>query len=237
MKKIVLLSSDTTHHRYFLNSLVKKKISLETIFFETKHLRAPFKTGPLFEKDEENFEKLKFFNDLSIESFLTKIIEVEKINDKVLTDRLKEIKPDFGIVFGTSRIHTEVINLFPDGLINVHRGVAQEYRGLDSDLWAIYHRDYNNLGVTIHKVDATLDTGNIVYQEKLQLCKGMRTEQIRYYTTVIATKLVINAILDYLNNDLKYFPQEKKGRYYSFMPLNLKRIVNKRFNDYCDKII
>ena len=48
---------------------------------------------------------------------------------------------------------------------------AQYYRGLDSDLWAIYHRDYKNIGVTIHMVDSELDTGEILYQENTPCIK------------------------------------------------------------------
>ena len=71
------------------------------------------------------------------------------------------------------------------------------------------------------------------YQDRLNLQRGMQTHQIRYYTTLIASELIYKSINDYLSNSLKSFPQGKRGRYYSFMPLELKKIVNKRFNKFC----
>ena len=89
--------------------------------------------------------------------------------------------------------------MFKDGLINVHRG-STILSWLDSDLWAIYHRDYKNIGVTIHMVDSELDTGEILYQENILMHKGMKTHQLRYYTTKIATDLIYKSILDYFSS-------------------------------------
>ena len=118
----------------------------------------------------------------------------------------------------------------------MHRGIAQKYRGLDSDLWAIYHQDYKSIGVTIHLVEEKLDTGAIIYQKEMKLIKNMKIFQIRYYTTLIATDLVKKTIADYSSGALQPVPQEKIGRYYSFMPLDLKSIVTNRFNLYCKNI-
>lgn len=233
MKKIVILSSDTAHHRYFINSILIKGIEISCCMFETKHVQAPFPTGPLFEKEEERFEEDNFFHNVSRKLPEDLIREVKTVNSMKSSDWLKQINPDFGIVFGTGKISREVIDLFKDGLVNVHRGISEKYRGLNSDLWAIYHKDYENIGVTIHKVDPLLDTGDIVSQEKMPLKPGMKTHQIRYYTTLIATRLVIESTLDYLSGDIRHVSQKKKGRYYSFMPLELKKIVNEKFNKYC----
>jgi len=158
------------------------------------------------------------------------------VNSEQAIDYIKGIDPDFGIVFGTRKISNKVIEQFPDGLINVHRGISEEYRGLDSDLWAIYHDDYSNIGVTIHKVEPSLDTGDIVYQDRLPLELHMKIYHLRYYTTLLATKLVISALRDYCSGALQQSPQKKKGRYYSFMPIELKKVVNKKFNRYVETL-
>ena len=62
MKKIVLLSTDTLHHRYFINYLINRGVDLGSIFFETNKYSASFATGPLFELEEKKFEKDNFFN-------------------------------------------------------------------------------------------------------------------------------------------------------------------------------
>ena len=234
--KIILLSSDTTHHRYFINSLLDAGIELEKIVFETGKVKPKFKTGPLFESDEEKFEKNYFFKSTSYNLPNIEICKVKNINSEQVLEMLRRVKPDLGIVFGTGLIKKNVISSFKDGLINVHRGIAQKYRGLDSDLWAIYHQDYKSIGVTIHLVEEKLDTGAIIYQKEMKLIKNMKIFQIRYYTTLIATDLVKKTIADYSSGALQPVPQEKIGRYYSFMPLDLKSIVTNRFNLYCKNI-
>ena len=236
MKKIAVLSSDTAHHRYFLNAILKEGISLAGGLFETEHVEAPFPIGPLFETEEDSFEAEHFFREIPGELPNGLAYEVESLNSLESVEKIRSLNPDFGVVFGTGKISKDVIQMFPDGLINVHRGIAEEYRGLDSDLWAIYHSEFENIGVTIHKVASLLDTGDVVFQKRMELKAGMKTHQIRYYTSLIATDLVIKALKDYLFGTLQHKPQEKIGKYYSFMPLDLKKIVNEKFNNYCGKL-
>ena len=233
-KKIVILSTDTIHHRYFNNWLQMQGCYLTACIYETTYVEPEFKTAPLFENKQDDFERKNFLDADSLIDVCP--FEAKDINDNDSYALIKDLAPDFGVVFGTRRITQQIIDLFPDGLINVHRGIAQEYRGLDSDLWAIYHDDYHNIGVTIHKVDRELDTGGIAYQEKMPLIQGMQIHQIRYYTTVMAGRLVVMALQDYAKNQLKFDKQEKLGRYYSFMPLALKIIVEKKFNNYCKNL-
>ncbi len=128
------------------------------------------------------------------------------------------------------------IELFKDYLINVHRGIAQKYRGLESDLWAIYHKDYANIGVTVHFVEKELDTGDIVGQKRIPINNNMKIWQLRYHWTLIATELVTNAIEMYVAGKMSAYSQQSKGRYYSFMPSELKNIMASRFNTYCEKL-
>lgn len=234
-KKILILSTDAAHHRYFINFLLQNGISLEGCYFETTSVKPPFETGPLFEDTEKEFEMENFFRRVPFELNL-EATNVQDINNEASIAKIKCSKADFGIVFGTRRLSPELISAFRDGLINVHRGMSEEYRGLDSDLWAIYHGDYGNIGVTIHKVAVDLDVGDIVYQQAMPLVKNMKVYQIRYYTTLISSELALRATLDYLEGCLKSRPQTKRGRYYSFMPLVLKNIVANKFEKYCEKL-
>jgi len=229
MKKIIILSSDTLHHRYFINALIKNGIDITACILET----VPVEPAPFFDKEEEDFERKNFFKDVPRELKI-KVFQARNINDDAARGFMSEINPDLGIVFGTGKILPGVLFLFKDGLINVHRGIAQKYRGLDSCLWALYQNDCGNIGVTIHKVDSKLDTGDIVYQKTLdaKLLKDMEIYQIRYYTTKIAVELVLKALDDYRKGGIKSTPQQAKGTYYSFMPLELKKISAVNFERY-----
>ena len=234
MRRIVLLSTDTPHHRYFINALERNGLRFESYLFETERVEPPFAVGPLFERDEHAFEVATFFRDLPSSLDDSRVRICGRIGKEEGLALLDAIRPDFGVVFGTGRLPQEVITRFPDGLVNIHRGITENYRGLDSDLWAIYHGDYAALGVTIHRVDKNLDTGAVVAQQHMPIRRGMRTWQIRYYTTLIATKLVEQVLHAYLEARLTDRPLKSIGRYYSFMPLALKREVANKFDRYCE---
>lgn len=230
MKKIVLLSTDTLHHRYFINKLREVGYIFYSIIYETTSITAPFKTGPFLDESEERYEQEHFFIHLSSDISSEDIIKVENINNQDALDHLARIQPDLGIVFGSRKLSKEVINSFHDGLYNIHRGISQKYRGLDSDLWTIYHGDLENIGVTLHKVELQLDTGQIVYQTRIQLPQNTKLFHLRYLTTKKATDLCIQALDDYFKGDVKLTPQNEKGRHYSFMPLCIKQTLIKKLD-------
>ncbi len=234
MQRLVLLSSDTNHHRSFMHKLRIAGLEFVHTLFETTSVQAPFATGPLFEEDQDRFERERWDGLLSLDGLETS--EVENINSERALARIKDLKPDLGVVFGTRRLKPELIELFPDGLINVHRGIAREYRGLDSELWAAYHSDWDNIGVTLHKVDNDLDTGAIVEACQMSLQPGMKCHQLRYYTSELAIEMMIRALQTYLAGELRPTLQSTLGRYYSFIPLELKKIVQKRFDHYCETL-
>ncbi|RHX78289.1 formyltransferase family protein [Leptospira yasudae] len=238
MKKIVILASDTPHRRYYIKKIISSGISIAAIVFESSSIKPSFPVSPFFSKEEEEFERENFFKDFgdSLEGLSVRVFET--INDKACEDYIRGLDADFAVVFGTRRVEPFIIDLFKDGAINVHRGIAEEYRGLDTNLWAIYHSDWENTGVTVHFVAKELDTGDIVFQERVIYPRHVKVYQLRFYETQLCVDLSIRALTDYLNGNLVYRPQTKKGRYYSFMPLVLKELLPgklEKFNANCVK--
>lgn len=233
---ICILSTDTPHHRYFINRIIDSGIDVGKIYFETTSVKPKFIVSPFFENETEEYESSRFFQDVSQELPEVDIMISKTINDEQVQNDLQKLNPSLGIVFGTRLVKPHIIDKFKTGLINVHRGIAQEYRGLDSDLWAIYHKDFKDIGVTIHFIDNSLDTGDIVSQDRLDSRKDMEIFHLRYYTTVMATDLVITAAEEYLAGRIQRTPQTKFGRYYSFMPLDLKHDVARKFKKHVSKL-
>lgn len=226
---IVVLSTDTPHHRYFINRLLQSGIEIKAVIFETTSVVPPFSTAVDYASEQDRFEQRRWKNDLDLAG--VEIICIENINDPQLSEQLKSMQPCLGAVFGTRRLGKPLIDIFTMGLINVHRGIAEQYRGIDSELWAIYHKDYENIGVTLHRVDQQLDTGAIVARKRLVLVKDMKVFQLRCYLSEIATSLMIDCIHAF--TDGRGEPQLEYGRYYSFMPSELKKIISARFDKYC----
>ena len=64
----------------------------------------------------------------------------------------------------------------------------------------------------------------------------MKIHQIRFYTTIMAAELSVNALKDFLAGSLAFHKQEAKGRYYSYMPYDLKVQMEENFNNFCKKL-
>jgi len=220
--KIVILASDTPHRRYFIKELIRLGISIELIIFETDSIKPSFPVGPYYSDEESAFEEKNFFNHFNNDLDNYPVVYVENINNTESHSIISEKCPDLCLIFGTRKISKKTLSLFKDGGINIHRGIAEEYKGLDSNQWAIYHEDFKNIGVTLHMLDNGLDTGDIIFQERLQYPSEAKVYQMRFYETVLATNLAEKALRSYLIDNLKTRKQENTGRYYSFMPLVLK---------------
>ncbi len=231
MKKIHFLTTKTLHHLYFLEK-IEKKFKISKILLETNSVLPKFKIGPTYEKKRASFEKKAFFNNRKTQWPKKNLFLSKNINSKKTLNFLRRDKPDLGIVFGTRKISSKIIKCFKNGLINIHRGKIDEYRGLDTDLWAIYHNDLKNIFLTVHKVDKELDSGEIFFEKKMNPKKNLKAHMIQYYTTLLAVEGVSKFLKKYTKNKKINFFKRKKGKYYSFMPYDLRKIVIKKFDNY-----
>ncbi|MEK9178167.1 MAG: methionyl-tRNA formyltransferase, partial [Patescibacteria group bacterium] len=84
----------------------------------------------------------------------------------LVNGQLSNVKCDLGVVadFGII-IPKEVLDAFPEGIINIHPSLLPKYRGPTPVQTAILNGD-EKTGVTIIKIDEEVDHGPILYQEE-----------------------------------------------------------------------
>ena len=165
--KIVLLTTQTTHHTYFAWKFAEL-FPFKAIYIESESAKPPFETTHPFEDEREFFERdtllkhgPKKLEEIGATNTVTTMNAAESVN------LLRQEKADVILVFGAGRLSPEVIGSSQIASLNLHGGHPEEYRGLDTHLWTVYHRDFKNLVTTLHYIDADLDTGDIVFQENL----------------------------------------------------------------------
>ena len=97
--------------------------------------------------------------------------EAIKTND-TFRAQLTTINPDAIIVVGYGRIIPQwMLDLPPLGNINLHASLLPKYRGAAPIQWAIA-RGETVTGVTTMKLNAGLDTGDILLQEEIPIASG-----------------------------------------------------------------
>jgi methionyl-tRNA formyltransferase len=90
--------------------------------------------------------------------------EVLVTDEKITPAYLSENNPDFLISYGYRYIiKQDILDLFlPNHAINLHISLLPWNRGADPNLWSFI--DNTPKGVTIHYLDAGVDTGDIIVQ-------------------------------------------------------------------------
>ena len=230
--KIVIFSSNTKHHSYFINQ-IDKQFDVCSIIYEKKVLKKNYTTGPFFKNETDNFENKFFESGISSKVNKKKLIEVYSVNNTSLAKYIEHMQPDIGITFGVGLVKPYIFNIPRLGTINIHRGNIHKYRGLDSDLWALYNKEYQDLGVALHCVDDRLDTGDLIDQKMIDLDQVKHIHEIRYYTTILATDMMIKVLnLIASNGKIKATQQLSYGDYYTAMSLDDKYIALKNFLDF-----
>ena len=233
MKKILILTTDTSHHAYFVQKLSKTENDI-IVISETRHPKAPnFPIYHHFEDEMIVYENSSWFNgkQMYLNNF-SDTFNCFSINDDSCLNHIKKYSPDITFVFGTSILKPLLINSINKNLLNFHGGDPERYRGLDSHLWSIYHDDYKSIVSTLHFVEKGIDTGDIVYRECIKISRNLKIHQLRKENTEKCVSLALKAIDKIKNyNNLNRKKQKNLGRYYSYMPLVLKNLCVKKFNN------
>jgi len=230
---LVLLTTQTSHHTFFARELAEA-FPLARIVVETKEVKPPFETFHPFERKRDEHERQVFFNGREINlAQVAPTIEVESINSPQGLAALAGLKPEAVVVFGTAKLRAEAIRICPEGMVNLHGGDPERYRGLDTHLWAIYHGDYSGLVTTLHRVNQELDDGEIIAQGPVPINKGMGLHELRERNTQVCLELTL-AGLEMFSRLGRFVsrPQQGQGRYYSFMPAPLKEICFNKFQRF-----
>jgi folate-dependent phosphoribosylglycinamide formyltransferase PurN len=92
------------------------------------------------------------------------VVEVSSVNAMESLNQLKTLQPDLVIVHGTRIISKKILQAVNATFINIHAGITPRYRGSHGAYWALANNDKENCGVTVHLVDAGIDTGNVLAQ-------------------------------------------------------------------------
>ena len=94
------------------------------------------------------------------------ILQPTNLKDPDFISQLKQWKADLQVVVAFRMLPKEVWQLSPKGTFNLHASLLPKYRGAAPINWAIINGEKES-GVTTFFIDEKIDTGNIIFQEKV----------------------------------------------------------------------
>ncbi len=96
------------------------------------------------------------------------VLQPEKLKDESFVEKLKSYNADLFIVVAF-RMLPEIIWKMPKfGTINLHASLLPQYRGAAPINWAVINGEIET-GVTTFFIEKDIDTGNIIFSEKIKI--------------------------------------------------------------------
>ena len=116
-----------------------------------------------------------------------------KTND-AFRAQLTSLHPDAIVVVGYGRIIPQwMLDLPPLGNINLHASLLPKYRGAAPIQWAIANGE-TLTGVTTMRIDAGLDTGDILLQKELSIAPDDTAETLAPRLAAIGADLIVESL-------------------------------------------
>lgn len=136
-----------------------------------------------------------------IESFVIPMLSDRTEWDREIETLIAALKPDLVVSAGFMRLLSEkVVNRFK--IINSHPSLLPLYPGAHAvrDALAAGARE---TGSTIHWVDAGLDTGQIIAQERLEILAGDTEESLHERIKILERGLIVATIAQLTQRNLE----------------------------------
>ncbi len=176
--KIMVLCGRSPRHLYVANALCEVAEVLAIVQetgreWNTRKLLKKLRPDHVFRKmwrwlrDRRRYSgngEARFFFDNTPPKLVCQdlVREVPHINHVDVVRLADELNPDLIAVFGTSLIRGELLQKGRLGMVNLHGGLSPEYRGADCTFWALYNREPEKIGCTLHYIDTGIDTGRLI---------------------------------------------------------------------------
>jgi methionyl-tRNA formyltransferase len=164
--------------------------------------------------DEKHFgaERKELFANKNCEVIYTK--ERNTLDEPIYVDWIKRLQPDVICTCGCSIIKEPIISIPPKGVLNLHGGLSQKYRGVWTTHWAIYNEEPEYIGATVHYLSTGIDDGNIIYQGQPNIVIDDNPESSYAKVVKCGIEMMLKAIDDIQNNTIKSYPLKEKGTLY-----------------------
>src|SRR5881396_781617 len=122
------------------------------------------------------------------------VFQPEKPTDGAFLLRLRDLRPDIGVVVAYGHIlKPELLELPARGMVNVHPSLLPGLRGAAPIEWAII-RGYETTGVTIIQLDAGMDSGPILHQIPHRIEPDVTAGELSAHLAEVGAQAVVETL-------------------------------------------
>ena len=224
--KVVCFTRNMHFLRYFVNEIHRSHSVSLCVFEETPVPWLWFKKYKNRLTRRTHFRDYREYFGAQCETLSPDIpvMRTPDINSPEVAAMLAEAAPDVVLDHGTSIVRDHILDAVPLTL-NLHWGLSPYYRGSFCTEWALVNWDPHNIGVTVHKLSAQVDGGDILGQVRVPVEAGDTANRINMRLTLAGTRLMVQAL-----------DQVKEGRELVFHPQDMSRGLVRTSGQWSDAL-
>ena len=186
--------------------------------------------------DKFTEEEFNFFTNCESLSHIDHIqCDKSDLESSRMISLLSELEPKVGFVFGAPLISKKIYNIPKFGCVNIHTGLVQYYRGVDSSSWALYDNALDRIGTTLHYIDDSIDAGNYIDQKTIQIESNDTPNSIFFKTCQAGFDLISENVSDIIKNICVPRVLIERGKLYQSKDMK-PEIKQEIYNSYKFKI-
>jgi methionyl-tRNA formyltransferase len=199
--KYFAITSDHSRHIKFLNML-SSKVKLDLVI--------------VVPKDNKQADEDQFFrsNEYILKRKNVLCCNKMQLHSSFVVNTIRNLQPDVGFVFGAPVLREEIFSLPKFGCVNIHTGLVDHYRGVDSTYWALYDNRPDLIGSTLHFINKGIDTGGVIGTKRVWADLNDTPKTLFYKSCKVGFDLLADNLYNITNNTVKVKTLNKKGKLY-----------------------
>ncbi len=142
------------------------------------------------------------------------VFELRHLSSSAVVEHLAPLDADAAVVACFPwRIPKQILSFPRHGFFNLHPSLLPQLRGPFPLFWA-FRLGLQQTGVTVHKMDADLDTGAIALQQTVSLSEGISGPDADRLLAHKGAGLLVDTLRGLANGTLQLSPQPGGGSHY-----------------------
>lgn len=143
------------------------------------------------------------------------VLQPQRARNPEFIEELRAYKPDLMVVAAYGQILPQsILDLPQHGCLNVHTSLLPKYRGAAPIQWAIIDGEPET-GVTIMKMDAGLDTGEILAMARTPITPQDNAQILHDRLAHLGAELLVKTIPEYVSGKIHPRKQPAEGTSYA----------------------
>jgi len=165
---------------------------------------------PVITENQDSPESLALFNDIPVVKLSRNAVDA--------ADQVKAFSPDIIFVSCFARkIPDEVLSVPAIGCFNLHPSALPAYRGPSPVFWQ-FREGISEMGVTLHRMAAQLDAGDIIGQATVTIPNGVTMQQAGVLLAEAGSRLIVQALSRRGKSEWTGLAQQEEGASYQGLP-------------------